>query len=151
MIILQNKDKEFRLVPRTRKVVSLTEKLKAKNLNELIFNALYDENIKVLAELIKSFAEDENEKVVFTSLDPVYDFIDSWKQEDDSRTINDLFAEVTKVVNEMGFFKKKMTEEELMKQISNPSVDLDLKTIITNSAQKAVDEMAQEEFRGYKG
>ena len=34
MITLINKEKEFKLVPRTRKVVDLTERLKTKNLKD---------------------------------------------------------------------------------------------------------------------
>ncbi len=150
MTILKTEDKEFKLIPRTRKVVELTEKLKAKNLNDLIFTALNETNIKILAEIIKSFAEDENGKSVFSSLDKVYDFIDSWKEENE-KNYTDLFSEVIEVVNEMGFFKKKMTKEELESSIKNPVPTLDIQELMKNSAQKAMDEIAQEEFRGYKG
>jgi len=143
-------EKEFKLVPRTRKVVDLTERLKTKNLNELIFNGLADGDPKVLAEIIKAFAEYEDGKTVFTSINNVYDFIDDWKEKNNS-TCEDMYKEVAKVVNEMGFFKKKMTEEELKKQIENPAIELDMKKIISESAQKAMDEIAQEEFKGYKG
>lgn len=150
MTILKLEDKEFKLVPRTRKVVELTEKLKTKNLNDLIFTALNETNIKILAEIIKSFAEDENGKSVFSSLDKVYDFIDSWKEENE-KNYTDLFSEVIEVVNEMGFFKKKMTKEELESSIKNPVPTLDIQELMKNSAQKAMDEIAQEEFKGYKG
>ena len=150
MTILKIGDKEFKLVPRTRKVVELTERLKAKNLNDLIFTALNETNVKILAEIIKSFAEDEDGKFVFSSLDKVYDFIDSWKEEN-GKNYTDLFSEVIEVVNEMGFFKKKMTKEELESAIKNPMPTLDLQEIMKNSAQKAMDEIAQEEFKGYKG
>lgn len=143
-------EKEFKLVPRTRKVVDLTERLKTKNLNELIFNGLADGDPKVLAEIIRAFAEYEDGKTVFSSINNVYDFIDDWKEANNS-TCEDMYKEVAKVVNEMGFFKKKMTEEELKKQIENPAIELDMKKIISESAQKAMDEIAQEEFKGYKG
>lgn len=150
MVTLRHKEKEFKLVPRTRKVVDLTERLKAKNLNDLIFEALNTANVKVLAELIKAFAEDEAEKPIFSSLNIVYDFIDDWKMEN-GKDYTDLFKEVIEVVNEMGFFKKKMTEKELKQMIENPIPMLDMKELAVNSAQKIMDKIAQEEFHGYQG
>lgn len=144
------KDKEFKLIPRTRNVVELTERLKAKNLNDLIFTGLADGNPKMLAELIKAFAEYEDGKATFTSIKVVYDFIDEWKRENE-KTIDDLYAEVAKVVNEMGFFKKKMTEEELEKALAQPAISINLQEIVANSVQTAMNEIAQEEFKGYKG
>lgn len=144
------KDKEFKLVPRTRYVVDLTERLKSKNLNDLIFTGLADGNPKVLAELIKAFAEYEDGRTVFTSINTVYDFIDDWKRENE-KTCDELYSEVIKVVNEMGFFKTKMTEEELEKALKNPAINIDLKEIVSTSVQTAVTEMAQQEFKGYKG
>lgn len=144
------KDKEFKLIPRTRNVVELTERLKAKNLNDLIFTGLADGNPKMLAELIKAFAEYEDGKATFTSINVVYDFIDEWKRENE-KTIDDLYAEVAKVVNEMGFFKKKMTEEELEKALAQPAISINLQEIVANSVQTAMNEIAQEEFKGYKG
>lgn len=150
MITLTNKDKEFKLIPRTRKVVELTERLKEKNLNDLIFNGLNDGNIKVLAELIKAFAENDDERPTFSSLNLVYDFIDEWKNAN-NKTHADLYREVIGVVNEMGFFKTKMSEEEISKMMENPIPMIDVKELATNSAQKIMDEIAKEEFRGYKG
>lgn len=150
MITLTNKDKEFKLIPRTRKVVELTERLKEKNLNDLIFNGLNDGNIKVLAELIKAFAENDDEKPTFSSLNLVYDFIDEWKNAN-NKTHADLYREVIGVVNEMGFFKTKMSEEEISKMMENPIPMIDVKELATNSAQKIMDEIAKEEFQGYKG
>lgn len=148
-MIYKFEDKEFKLVPRTRKVVDLTERLKAKNLNDLIFSALNDVNIKILAELIKAFAEDEEGKAIFKTLDNSYDFIDCWKEEN-QKSYKDLFKEVATVVNEMGFFKEKMNMEQLDSMIENPMPVLNLQELMKNSAQKMVDTIAEEEFKGYK-
>lgn len=149
MTILKNNDKEFKLIPRTRKVIELTSKLKAKNLHDLIFNAVNDNDLTILAELIKSFAEDENEKIVFTSINSVYDFIDNYMA--DGKTITELYKEVIGVVNDMGFFKTKMTPEEIEAKMSNPMPILNLQELAINSAQKMMDKVAEEEFRGYQG
>lgn len=150
MVILKNKDKEFKLVPRTRKVVELTEKLKTKNLSDLIFKGLNDGDIKTLVELIKAFAESEDGKQTFFSVDNVYDFIDEYVRENNS-SYTELYKEVIKVANEMGFLKTKMEDKALEEEINNPMMSIDLNEIIMNSTQKAVDSIAQEEFKGYKG
>ena len=150
MIIFNIDDKEFKLIPRTRKVIALTESLKAKNLNDLMFESLNDVNVKVLAEVIKAFAEYDDEKPVFTKIDNVYDFIDKWKMENE-KDYSDLFKEVIKVVNDMGFFKKKMTEKELQEMMDNPLTSINIEEIANNSVQKIMDEMAREEFKGFKG
>ncbi len=150
MINFNLKDKEFKLVPRTRKVIELTEKLKTKNLNELIFNGLNDGDTKVLAELIKSFAEYEDGKSVFTSINNVYDFIDEWKAQNDKSYI-ELYFIVAEVVNEMGFFKTIMSKEELSAQLKNPVSEINIQELARNAAQKMIDKMAEEEFKGYQG
>ena len=160
MVILKTKDKEYKLVPRTRKVVELTENNKTKNLNELIFNGLYDGNVKVLAELIKAFAEKEENKAAFTSVNTVYDFIDEWKEEN-GKDYKDLYKEVIEVVNDMGFFKEKMNEKELAEAMDTNGINLNMDSLIKNSAQKMMDGMMgvalnqkmkedPETFKGYK-
>lgn len=149
MVTLSINDKEFKLVPTTRKVVDLTDKLKAKNLNDLIFTALNDCDLKILAEIIKSFAQYEDGKSVFTSINNVYDFIDTWRSEN-SKGNDDLFREVIEVTNEMGFFKSKMTEEEINQMMINPLPAINMNELIKNSAQNMVDKIVEEEFRGYQ-
>ena len=160
MKILKAKDKEYKIVPRTRKIVELTESKKSKNLNELIFTGLYDGNVKVLAELIKAFAEKEDDKPAFNSISNVYDFIDDWKQEND-KDYKDLYKEVIEVINEEGFFKEKMSEKELEAAMDTTGINLNMDNLIKNSAQKmmdgmlgvALDEKIKEDpeiFKGYK-
>lgn len=150
MIVLKKEDKEFKLVPRTRKVIELTEKLKTNNLNDLIFKGFNECNIKVLAELIKTFAEYEDGKTVFSSVNVVFDFIDEWRSENE-KSYTDLYKEVIGVVNDMGFFKEKMTQEQLSQMMENPALTIDIQKVVTESAQKAIQEIAEEEFRGYQG
>lgn len=149
MVLISTKKMNIKLVPRTKKVIDLTEKLKNKNLNELIFNGLREANLKILAEIIKSFAETEDDKQAFFSIDNVYDFIDEWIEENE-KSYTDLYKEVIKVVNDMGFLKTKLTENDLETEIKNPLMNIDMSEIIKESATKAVESIAQEEFRGYK-
>mgnify|MGYP004627032539 CR=1 FL=1 len=150
MVLISTKKMNIKLVPRTKKVIDLTEKLKNKNLNELIFNGLREANLKILAEIIKSFAETEDDKQAFFSIDNVYDFIDEWIEEN-KKSYTELYKEVIKVVNDMGFLKTKLTENDLETEIKNPLMNIDMSEIIKESATKAVESIAQEEFRGYKG
>ena len=149
MVLISTKKMNIKLVPRTKKVIDLTEKLKNKNLNELIFNGLREANLKILAEILKSFAETEDEKQAFFSIDNVYDFIDEWIEEN-KKSYTELYKEVIKVVNDMGFLKTKLTESDLETEIKNPLMNIDMNEIIKESATKAVESIAQEEFRGYK-
>lgn len=149
MVLISTKKMNIKLVPRTKKVIDLTEKLKNKNLNELIFNGLREANLKILAEIIKSFAETEDDKQAFFSIDNVYDFIDEWIEENE-KSYTDLYKEVIKVVNDMGFLKTKLAEKDLETEIKNPLMNIDMNEIIKESATKAVESIAQEEFRGYK-
>lgn len=150
MVLISTKKMNIKLVPRTKKVIDLTEKLKNKNLNELIFNGLREANLKILVEIIKSFAETEDDKQAFFSIDNVYDFIDEWIEEN-KKSYTELYKEVIKVVNDMGFLKTKLTENDLETEIKNPLINIDMSEIIKESATKAVESIAQEEFRGYKG
>ena len=147
---MKYKDKEINLVPRTRKVIELTEKLKDKNLNDVMFQGLKNCDIKVLAEIIKVFAEDEDKKAVFTSINNVYDFIDELK-ETEQKSYSEIYKEVIEVTNEMGFFSKKMTAKELNAQIEDPISNIDMEELVKASAQKYMDKLAEEEFRGYQG
>lgn len=147
---MKYKDKEINLVPRTRKVIELTEKLKGKNLNDVMFQGLKNCDIKVLAEIIKAFAEDEDKKAVFTSINNVYDFIDELK-ETEQKSYSEIYKEVIEVTNEMGFFSKKMTPKELNAQIEDPISNIDMEELVKASAQKYMDKLAEEEFGGYQG
>lgn len=149
MVLISTKKMNIKLVPRTKKVIDLTEKLKNKNLNELIFNGFREANLKILVEIIKSFAETEDDKQAFFSIDNVYDFIDEWIEEN-KKSYTELYKEVIKVVNDMGFLKTKLTENDLETEIKNPLMNIDMSEIIKESATKAVESIAQEEFRGYK-
>lgn len=147
---MKYRDKEINLVPRTRKVIELTEKLKGKNLNDVMFKGLKNCDIKVLAEIIKAFAEDEDKKTVFTSINNVYDFIDELKVEE-QKSYLEIYKDVIEVTNEMGFFSKKMTEKELKSAMEDPISSIDMEELVKVSAQKYMDKLAEEEFKGYQG
>ena len=140
---------DINLVPTTKKIVALTKKNGSKNMNEMFFNAIQDNNVEVLAEIIHAFAEDIDGKPKFKDIDEVYDFIDLVKK-DGNNDYESIFKKVAEVINEMGFFVKKMTPEELTKVIETPYMNFDMTEIITQSTRDAMRDVVQEEFRGFK-
>lgn len=149
-MILEIENKKVNLVYRTRSIVKVTNLLKGKNFEEIYFNALSENNIEALSNIIYVFGEDYDSGIsAFKNVDEVYDFLDEYMK-NNQKSYEDIFKEIAKSINEMGFFGKKMTEEELeIKMKSHMSIDMN--EIIRNSAEKAVSNVVETEFRGYKG
>ncbi|HIQ90999.1 MAG TPA: hypothetical protein IAB27_05195 [Candidatus Coprosoma intestinipullorum] len=149
-MILKTENKTVELVPTTRKIVTMTKENKAKNLNEYFFSVVNDKNIEGLANIIYSFAENEDRKgKPFNNVYDVYDFIDTIRSEQ-NKSYNDLFNELGEAINEMGFFNEKMTKDQLKSAMDNPMAGLDMKKMISQSTEKAITDVVSEEFRGYK-
>lgn len=138
------------LVFTTKKIVRLTEELKGKNLSDLYFKALNNSDIKSLATIILAFGELEGKSPFNSDINKVYDFIDEYKKEN-KKTYEDIYKEIAEVVNEEGFFTKKMTKEELTEKINNPLASLDLEETIKNAANKVATNTMTEAFKGYQG
>jgi len=49
-------------------------------------------------------------------------------------------------VNDEGFFKKKMTKEELNQKISNPLSSINIDEVIKQSAEKAISKVAEQQI-----
>lgn len=149
-MILKAKDKEIKLVFRTKKIVRLSEKLKGENFDDVFFKAVNTNNIKSLAIMIEEFAEDENDKNVFnTDINKVYDFIDDWKKEN-NKNYKDLFDMLSRSINDEGFFLKTMSEEEMNSLMSNPMASIDMTEIIKTATNNVATQVVAEEFRGFK-
>jgi len=138
------------LVFSTKKIVRLTEELKGKNLSDLYFKALNNSDIKSLATIILVFGELEGKNPFNSDINKVYDFIDEYKKEN-KKTYEDIYKEIAEVINEEGFFIKKMTKEELMEKINNPLASLDLEETIKNAANKVATDTMTDAFKGYQG
>lgn len=149
-MILEVNDKKVNLVYRTRSIVKVTKLLNGKNFEEIYFNALSENNIDALANIIMVFGEDNDSGLpAFQNVDNVYDFLDDYMEENE-KSYGDIFKEMAESINEMGFFGSKMTKEELeVKMKSHMSIDMN--EIIKSSAEKAIAGVAEKEFRGYKG
>lgn len=149
-MILKTEKREVELKPTTRKIVRITEENKCKNLNEYFFSVLSEKDIKGLATIIFAFAEPVGESKGLANLNDTYDLIDDLRIEN-NKSYEDLLKDIGEFINEMGFFNKKMTKEELKKMMEDPLVGFDMKKIINSSTEKAVTEVVANEFRGYKG
>lgn len=148
-MILKTEKREVELRPTTRKIVRITEENKCKNLNEYFFSVLSEKDIKGLATIIFAFAEPVGESKGLASLNDTYDLIDDLRIEN-NKSYEDLLKDIGEFINDMGFFNKKMTKEELKRMMNDPLVGFDMKEIINSSTEKAVTEVVANEFRGYK-
>lgn len=149
-MILKTEKKTVELIPTTRKIVQMTKENKTKNLNEYFFTVVNDNNIEGLATIIYNFAENTDKPSrPFNGMNEVYDFIDDIRKEQ-GKSYKDLFKELGEMINEMGFFNEKMTDEELNEAMNNPMMGIDMKKMISTSTEKAISEVVSEEFRGYK-
>ena len=65
---------------------------------------------------------------------------------ENQKTYDDLFNEIAEAINEEGFFKSKMSKEELYQKASNPLLVLNMNEVIKTSAEKAIAKIAEVEM-----
>lgn len=148
-MILKTEKKEVELRPTTRKIIRITQEKGEKNLNDYFFKAVNSGDIENIANIIFNFAEDAEGKKAFNQLVEVYDFIDAWLSEN-SKCYEDLSIELGKMINDMGFFNKKLEEKELMEMMRNPLATFDMKKVLADSTEKVISQAVSEEFKGFK-
>lgn len=148
-MILETKNKTINLVLRTRKIVDIANSLGNKNFEDAYFKAVQNNDREAMIKIIYSLAEDENRKHSFNSSSDVYDFLDEYRMEN-KKTYSDIFKELTEVINEEGFFMKKMTKKELEEMISNPLSGTNMNELVQKSAEKAISKIAEEQFQGFR-
>lgn len=146
-MIIETKNKTINLVLKTRKIVDIANLLKNKNFEEAFTKAYSAVDPEALSKIIFKLAENEDGKSVFTSSNEVYDFIDDCRAE--GITINDLYSKIAEVLNEEGFFKKKMSKKELKEMTLNPLSTMNMNELIQKSAENAMSKIAEQQFQGY--
>ena len=124
-MIIETKNKTINLVLRTKKIVDIANLLGNKNFEDAYFKAIQNNDLNALSKILYTLAEDEEGNKPFNSSVDVYDFLDKYRKET-AKTYNDIFKELTEVINEEGFFMKKMGKKELQEMIltSGPSLYL---------------------------
>lgn len=150
-MILETKNRKIILNLSTRKIVNVANILKGKNFEDIYFKAINENDLDSLSKIIYVFADTEDGLKAFKSSDEVYDFIDDYKEEN-KKTYQNIFEEIAKVINDEGFFKRKMSKKELEERISNPISGMNMNEIIKTSTERAVTKIAEQEvFQGYMG
>lgn len=149
-MILETKNKTIAIVLRTRKIVRVAKLLKTKNFEDAYFKALQDNDIEALSKMIMIFGEGEIDgKTIFKNDEEVQDFLDEYKKEQ-NKSYEDIFNELTEVINEEGFFIKKRNKKELQEMISNPLSGTNMNELVQRSAENAISKIAEEQFQGFK-
>ncbi len=153
-MILKVKDKEYSFTATMKKIVGMNKKLKVKNLRDAFFRALNNVDFEFLADFLLAFADEETKKELNGDSNRVYDLMEAWvneSTEDDKRDYEAIYKLLAEEINDKSFFGKKMTEEDLKKQMDNPLADFDINQVISNTAEKVMGEVVAEEFKGYEG
>ncbi len=148
-MILETKNKTINLVLKTRNIVRIANLLQNKNFEEAYFKALQSNDLDALSKILFIIAEDNDGKAAFKSSDEVYDFLDQYKKEN-NKTYEDIYKELTEVINEEGFFTKKMSKKQLEEAISNPLSNMNMNELVQKSAEKAMTKIAEEQFQGFR-
>lgn len=147
---LSIKEKKIKLVLRTRKIVDIAHTLKGKNFEDVFFKARNDMDLDALSKIIYTLAEEDGNKKPFATSQDVYDFLDDYRKEQ-KKTYEDIFNDLTEFINEEGFFNKKMTSEEIESRTDGLMSSVNTSDIVKNVVEKTVSQVAEEEFRGFKG
>ena len=149
MIVLETKNKKTNLVLRTRKIADIAKKLEGKNFEDVYFKALNELNVESLSQIIYLLGEDEDKRATFKNVNEVYDFLDDYKEEN-KKTYVQIFESLTEAINEEGFFNSKMTKTELKEKMSNPLSTINMNELVKQSAEKAITQITEKEFQGYR-
>ena len=147
-MILETQNKTITLVLKTRKIVRIANLLKTKNFEDAYFKAIQEKDIEALSKIIMVLGEIDG-KECFNNTMEVQDFIDDYKKEQ-NKTYNDIFEELTEVINDEGFFIKKMNKKELKEMISSPLSGINTQELVQKSAEKAITKIAEEQFNGFQ-
>lgn len=148
-MILETKNKTINLILKTKKIVEIANTLKNRNFEDAYFKAVQNTDINALSKILYTLAEDNDGKHSFNNSEEVYDFIDEYKKET-GKTYENIFSDLTEVINEEGFFTKKMTKKQLIEMISNPLSGTNMNELVQKSAEKAISKIAEEQFQGFK-
>lgn len=148
-MILETKNKTINLVLKTRSIVRIANLLQNKNFEEAYFKALQSNDLDALSKILFMIAEDNEGKPAFKGSDEVYDFLDDYKKEN-NKTYEDIYKELTEVINEEGFFTKKMNKKQLEEAISNPLSNMNMNELMQRTAEKVMTKITEEQFQGYK-
>ena len=140
---LKVKSKAIKLIVKTRKIIAIAREFKDNKFEDGFFTAIRECNIELLARII-AILSDKDEDV-----EEVYDFLDEYIAET-GKTYTEIYMDIAKEINEKGFFRVKMTEEQLQARVDDIMSSMNYEDIIKKSIEKMATEVVTEEFKGYQ-
>ena len=146
----KNELKEYSFTATMKKIVAKNKKLKVKNLRDAFFKATNNVDFEFLADILMTLADEETKKEFNGDFNKIYDFMENYVSQNKT-DYEELYKLVAEEINDKSFFGKKMTKEELIKQMSNPLADFDISEVMNRTAEKVMGEVVAEEFKGYEG
>lgn len=151
MIFELDNEKVVKLNVSMKKIVEMTKKNKGKNFKDVFFTKMNDIDFEFLANAILGFYDKEESTIDFNGdINKVYDFMEKYIEAKDIDYVK-LYEELAEAINLKSFFGKKMSEEEMKKEMNNPLAGFDINKIVNDTAQSVMKETVAEEFKGYKG
>ena len=142
---LETEKKSVELVVKTRKIVDIANTLKNKKFEEVFFTAMRDCDIEALSKIIYTLSEGK----IFKNSTEVYDFLDEYMAES-GKTYDDIYLDIATEINEKGFFRVKMTPEQLKDRVNDILSSVNLEGVVKDSIEKMATQVVTEEFKGYK-
>lgn len=153
-MILNVNNKDYTFTATMKKIVALNKKNKVKNFRDAFFKALNEVDFEFLADVLVGLADEDTKKYFNGDSNKVYDLIEAWVNgapENEERDYETIYKLVAEEINDKSFFGKKMSEEALAQEMTNPLAGFDINQVINNTAEKVMGEVVAEEFKGYKG
>lgn len=145
-MILKTEKRQVDLIIKTRSIIQIADVLNTKNFEAGFIKAYNSCDIEALARIIEIIGVDTKGEKAFNNLDEVYNFLDELRKE---KIISYavLYSKIAEVLNEEGFFKKKMTEEELKEMISNPLSEIDIQETISKILKEKLGEQISQNIQ----
>lgn len=135
-MVLETEKKTITLQLKNRLVALLEERLQCKDLRTFLFQEANNAKIKTLALCLLTLTEKE-----FKNINEVYDFLDDYQQEQE-KTIFQLYQDLILELNNRYFFKEKLSEEELAELSQNPMMGFDMGEIMKAATEAVATDMA---------
>lgn len=147
---MKTEAKTIKLVVKTKKIIAIARGLNDDKFEDGFFNAVRENSIEKLANIIMILAETDDNTNPFETLDKVCDFLDEY-MEATNKTYADIYMDIAKEINDKGFFSIKMKERELKNKVNDPLSSLNYEDVMKNAVEKMATQVIEDEFKGYKG
>lgn len=135
-MILQTGNKTISLKFSTRNIVNMLDAIGSNDVKTLVFNGLNKLDSKLLACIFCQLSEDK------MSVNEAYDFIDSYKSENEC-SIREIYQKIIVEINNNYFFEEKIPMPELSEMMSNPLMT-GMDNVVQQAVRDAVGKIAQE-------